>query len=190
VKVDPVRLGAVGVVFAGIIGLLAWKGASALPGEIEREQREICLPLEPDPGWKVRPAQDFTLKDYAGRPISLSAYRGRVVFLNFWATWCPPCRDEMDSMERLALRMGEHKDFAMLAVSEDKSWDDVRRFFAGGSRMTILMDEEFRTAHSWGTEKLPETYLIDKQGQVRHYVINKRNWATPQAVACIESLLD
>jgi peroxiredoxin len=185
-----VKLAIGAAVFAVVMGMLAYEGVRSLPGEVAREQKQVCQPLEPDPGWQTIPAKDFTLKDYAGRPISLSAYRGRVVFLNFWATWCPPCRDEMDSMDRLARSLSKRDDFVMLAVSEDKAWDDVRQFFPRGTPMTILMDEDFRVGHSYGTEKLPETYLIDKQGNVRQYIINKRQWDSPQAVACIESFLD
>src|SRR5262249_52944116 len=81
------KLAAGAVVFLVIVGLLAYHGARALPGEVEREQKQVCMPLEPDPTWQIQPAKEFTLKDYSGRPISLSMYRGRVVFLNFWATW-------------------------------------------------------------------------------------------------------
>jgi cytochrome c biogenesis protein CcmG, thiol:disulfide interchange protein DsbE len=188
--VNPLKLAIGAAVFLAIIGVLAYEGVRALPSEVSREQAQMCAPLEPDPGWTVMPAKEFSLRDYRGQPVSLSAYRGRVVFLNFWATWCPPCRDEMDSMDRLARELGSRQDFVMLAVSEDKSWDDVRHFFPKGTPMTILMDEDYRIAHSYGTEKLPETYLIDKQGNVRQYVINKRQWDSPQAVACIKSLLD
>jgi len=184
-------------VFAVIMGMLAYEGVRALPGEVAREQKQVCQPLEPDPGWQPIPAKDFTLKDWRGNQISLSQYRGRVVFLNFWATWCPPCRDEMDSMMRLANSLKGHQDFAMVAVSEDKTWQDVKSFLAEGvarnmtlPNVTLLMDEDFRVGHSYGTEKLPETYLIDKQGNVRQYIINKRQWDTPQAAACIESFLD
>jgi thiol-disulfide isomerase/thioredoxin len=176
--------------FAIAIVALAWKGVEALPQEVEREAQQYCMPLEPHPTFTPRQAQDFSLKDYQGRTVSLSAYRGRVVFLNFWATWCPPCRDEMDSMDRLARALEGRLDFAMLAVSEDKGWDAVRSFFPNGTKMTVVLDDNWATAHAWGTEKLPETYLIDKHGMVQRYVINKRDWSSPQAMACIKSLLD
>ena len=194
---NPIKLGIGGAVFLAIIGVLAYEGVRALPAEVSREQAQMCAPLEPDPAWQVIPAKEFTLKDWQGRPISLSQYRGRVVFLNFWATWCPPCRDEMDSMFRLADSLKGDKDFAMVAVSEDKTWTDVTDFLKQGAarelrpqNVMVLMDENYKIAHSYGTEKLPETYLIDKQGNVRHYVINKRQWDSAQAVACIKSLLD
>ena len=196
---NPIKLAIGAAVFLAIIGVLAYEGVRALPAEVSREQAQMCAPLEPDPAWQVIPAKEFTLKDWQGRPISLSQYRGRVVFLNFWATWCPPCRDEMDSMLRLTDSLKNHSDFTMIAVSEDKNWQDVTSFLkegagAGGrlklDNLMLLMDENYRVAHSYGTEKLPETYLIDKQGNVRHYVINKRQWDSAQAVACIKSLLD
>ncbi|HJZ86397.1 MAG TPA: TlpA disulfide reductase family protein [Polyangia bacterium] len=171
-----------------LMGALAWPAAQALRPEVEREQKQICLPLEPQP-WTVRPARPFTLKDFAGRDISLDDYRGRVVFLNFWATWCPPCVDEMGALEKLAKAFKGRDDFVMLAVSEDQSWKDIRTFFPRGTALTVLMDQDWTVAHTWGTQKLPDTYLVDKQGKVRHYFMNKRDWSSPQALACIQSLL-
>src|SRR5262249_30581937 len=151
-----------------LLGALAWPAAEALRPEIEREQRQVCQPLSPDASWQPRPARDFTLKDPRGRAVSLSEYQGKVVFLNFWATWCPPCRDEMDSMLKLASVMSKRSDFAVVMVSEDKSWKDVLDFFPdkesrdSAKRVTFLMDDDWKVAHDWRTMKLPETYLIDK----------------------------
>jgi hypothetical protein len=96
----------------------------------------------------------------------------------------------MQSLERLAEALGDRKDFALVTVSEDKTWEDVRSFFPRGSRLTVLMDDDYKVAHSYGTQKLPETYLIDKSGKILHYVINKRDWSAPAALACVRSLLD
>src|SRR5262249_47493208 len=145
VKLGARELAAAAITVA-LVGTLAWRAVTALPTEVEREQRQICLPVEPAPGWEARPALPFTLRDYQGHEISLSRYRGSVVFLNFWATWCPPCVDEMQSLERLAAALGGRKDFALVAVSEDKSWDDIRTFFRQGSRMTVLMDDDWKVA--------------------------------------------
>src|SRR5438105_8925484 len=100
----------------------------------------------------VQAAKDFVSPAPDGKPVKLEAYRGRVVFLNFWATWCPPCLDEMASLEQLAGAFAARPDFALLAISEDKGWNDIRSFFQKGSRMTVLLDEDFRVAHEYGTQ--------------------------------------
>src|SRR5262252_4111411 len=109
-KID-VRTLVAALAFVLFMGALGWRAVSALPAEVERDQKQACLPLSPDPTWQPRPAKDFTLTDWKGRSISLADYRGRVVFLNFWATWCPPCRDEAESLERLATALEGNKDF-------------------------------------------------------------------------------
>lgn len=184
------RTGIAAALFTVALALFAWQAIAVLPAELERGKIQTCMPLEPDPSWQVQPAKDFSLPDYAGRSIALSSFRGRVVFLNFWATWCPPCVDEMASLERLTEALSSRKDFALVTISEDKGWDDIRTFFPRGTQLTVLRDQDWRVAHEWGTQKLPESYLIDKQGNVRYYIINKRDWANPGALACLRSLLD
>lgn len=90
-------------------------------------------------------------------------------------------------MEELA-RSIEHSDARMLAVSVDENWDVVRRFFANGTKIGVVLDESKEVPKKFGTEKYPETYLIDASGKVRHYFINKRDWSKPEALACLESL--
>ena len=134
-------------------------------------------------------APDFTLKDWSGKDISLSSLRGRVVLLNFWATWCSTCVVEMPSMERLK-NMQAGRDFTLLAVSVDEGWDDIRRFFQKGTKMTVVHDPEKKTPRLYGTEKFPETYIIDKEGNVRFYVVSNRDWDSPGMKACMDALID
>ena len=96
--------------------------------------------------------------------MSLSAQRGHPVMLNFWATWCPPCVDEIPALEDLARRI-DGTDLRLLAVSVDEDWDTVRRFFAKGTRIGVLHDASKELPKKYGTEKYPETFLIDAQGQ-------------------------
>ena len=183
--------------------LLSVAFARALPALVDREKtgreaamRGVCeLVLRPEEaapglgGSLPVPAPDFTLKDWAGREVSLSSLRGRVVLLNFWATWCPTCVVEMPSLERLkAMEAG--RDFSLVAVSVDEKWDEVRRFFREGTKMTVLLDEEKKVPARWGTEKFPETFLIDKEGRVRFYVVSDRDWSTPGMKSCIDALID
>jgi len=183
--------------------LLGVAFARALPAVVEREKvgrdnelRAVCdQTLRPEAtvpalgGPLPQPALDFTLKDYAGRDVALSSLKGRVVLLNFWATWCPTCVIEMPSLERLQT-LEKGKPFSLLAVSVDEKWDEVRRFFKDGTKMTVLLDAERKMPARYGTEKFPETFLIDKEGNVRFYVISDRDWASPGMRACIDSLID
>ena len=117
----------------------------------------------------------------------MSAQRGHPVLLNFWATWCPPCVDEVPSLEDLARKL-DGTDLRMLAVSVDDDWGAIRRFFPKGSAIGVLLDTSHDIPKKFGTEKFPESFLIDAAGRVRYYFINKRDWSRPEAVACLESL--
>jgi len=157
---------------------------------LARTRDGACAALQPDPLPEVLRSgapPDFQLPDAAGRTVSLSQQKGHPVFLNFWATWCPPCVDEVPAIEDLARRL-KGTDMRMLAVSVDDDWDKIRRFFAKGSDMGVLLDVSHDVPKKFGTEKYPETFLIDAAGRVRYYFINKRDWARPEAIACLESL--
>jgi len=157
---------------------------------VSRTRDGACRALKPDalPSFLQGPAApDFALPDGNGRVVKLSEQKGHPVFLNFWATWCPPCIEEMPSLETLAGSL-ESSDVRVMAVSVDDGWEPVRRFFAQGTKMSVLLDIAKDSPRKYGTEKYPETYLIDADGRVRYYFINKRDWSRPEAVDCLESL--
>jgi cytochrome c biogenesis protein CcmG/thiol:disulfide interchange protein DsbE len=157
---------------------------------LERTRDGACRALNPDAvpvALEGREAPDFQLPDASGQTVSLRAQRGHPVILNFWATWCPPCVDEVPAIEELARRL-DGTDLRMLAVSVDDDWAAVRRFFPKGTKIGVLLDTTRNVPKSYGTDKFPETYLIDAKGHVRYYFINKRDWARPEAFACLESL--
>ena len=131
-------------------------------------------------------APDFTIRD-SDHSVTLSQYRGKIVVLNFWATWCPPCVDDVPSIEDMA-RTIDGTDMRLLAVSVDDDWNAIRRFFVKGTKIGVLLDTSHNVPKTFGTEKYPETFFVDAQGRVRYYFINKRNWSKPEAVACLESL--
>ena len=119
----------------------------------------------------------------------MRSLRGHPVFLNFWATWCPPCTEEMPSMETLAVGIESlGSDIRTVAVSVDENWDVIQRFFVKGTKLGVLLDESRDVPKRYGTTQFPETYFIDARGFVRHYFINKRDWSRPEVVACLESL--
>jgi len=147
-----------------------------------------CRTLEPDPlSPKLRGlAPDFDLADSAGKRWSLKALRGRPVLVSFWATWCPPCVEEMPSLEAVARRLGDRA--TVLAVSVDENWDAIGKFFPQGTPLTVLLDPSRAAPASFGTSQFPESFLIDPRGQVRYAFINQRDWSIPEAAACIEDV--
>ncbi|UCE63013.1 MAG: TlpA family protein disulfide reductase [Nitrospirota bacterium] len=136
----------------------------------------------------VSPA--FQLLDLKGNQISLSDYNGKVVLLNFWATWCAPCRVEMPAMESLYQDL--HKEgFEVLAISIDPQGMVVTRPFqeAMGLTFTILHDSDFRVGAAYGARTLPMTYLIDRKGIIRQRIFGARDWNGMDARQLIRSLL-
>jgi cytochrome c biogenesis protein CcmG, thiol:disulfide interchange protein DsbE len=175
----------------GVVGaLLIVAYLSSLHAAVESEQAGACLALQPEP--LSGAARPFTLPDLNGERRSLKSFQGKVVLLNFWATWCPPCVEELPSMMQLQ-RTLDPRDFTMLTVSVDDTADVVKAFIArhrsiiGG--LQVLMDPSKKTPTGYGTSKFPETYLIDREGQLRFRFINKRDWSSPAAVACLRSLM-
>ncbi len=159
-----------------------------------RAAESACAGLRPEPvnavlGELPAAAPDFALKDYAGRDVRLAELRGNVVLVNFWATWCSTCVVEMPSMEKLVSRM-HGQPFRLLAVSVDEDWPTVRKFFAKGTPLEILLDPARAVPKLYGTDKFPESFLIDKQGTIRSYVVSNRDWSTGDVEACVRGLLD
>ena len=135
-------------------------------------------------------APEFTLSDLEGRDVSLKDYRGKIVFLNFWATWCPPCRNEMPSMEKL-YRQLDGSAFAMVAVDLQESSEQVRRFVeAAGFSFTVLLDTSGRTGASYQVSGIPTTYIIDKEGNVLAHTVGGREWYTPDMISLFGDLAE
>lgn len=177
-------------VTAVAVAVVAVQFMTAAAEDLVRTRAAACKALRPDPippSLQNVDAPDFELPDASGRTISLRSQRGHPVFLNFWATWCPPCTEEMPSLERMAAAL-EGSGISTLAVSVDESWNEVKAFFAQGTKLGVLLDASKEVPKKYTTEKYPETFLIDAQGRVRHYFISKRDWSRPEAIACLESL--
>ena len=136
------------------------------------------------------PAPNFQLRDLNGRLVTLSDLRGKVVLLNFWATWCGPCRVEMPAMEEL-YRMFQRKDFEILAVSTDAEGVSVTKPFQQKNRLTfpILHDSDYRVGLTYGARSLPMTFMVDRQGIVRHQIFGARDWSAPEAQQLIQMLM-
>ena len=121
------------------------------------------------------PAPDFQLIDLQGNWQALPDYRGKVVLLNFWATWCGPCRVEMPSMERVYQDLKD-EGFAILAISSDPQGSIVTRPFVADQGLTfpILHDSDYRVSGSYGVRTLPMSFLIDQDGTLTQRVFGAR----------------
>ena len=138
------------------------------------------------PGAVDSPAAAFTLQGLDGKPLSLANYRGKVVLLNFWASWCMPCVEELPSL--LALH---HQDpnLVILAVSID---DDPTAYSTFIVRhhvdLITVRDPSQSAANLYHTDMWPETYVIDRQGMIRRKLVGPQEWTSPEIVGFLNSL--
>ncbi len=134
-------------------------------------------------------APDFTLQDTKGNKVTLSSLRGKVVLVNFWATWCPPCIEEMPSMERLHKYMAE-EDFVMLAINTEQNGRTVVPEFLKKSPYTfpILYDDKSVAQQQYGVYKFPESFIVGKDGTVVEKIIGPLDWSSSKTVAYLKSL--
>jgi peroxiredoxin len=170
---------------ARILAALA-AGVLALPGAGTLAQNPAGLPM--DVPNKPVAAFDFTAKDAGGQVYRLSELRGQVVLLNFWATWCTPCRAEMPAMQRLYEELAGTP-FKILAVSLQET---PARVLAFGRELELtfplLIDASGEIARSYATSALPTTYIIDKQGMIVRRALGARQWDKPAAIAFFRNL--
>lgn len=167
-----------GVAYFGAQGLQAAKsGEGKLAGTLLRVQARNERP------------EAFELSNLQGEKVSLASLKGKVVFVNFWATWCPPCVEEMPSMRRLREKFADDDRFVMLAISADEGWEPVRKFFATDKPpFPVLLDANGALAKKYGTEKFPETYVII-DGKLVGYIVGPRDWDAWYAEAYLRALL-
>ena len=135
------------------------------------------------------PAPDVVLKYESGQTINLSDYKGKVVFLNFWATWCLPCVKEMPEMQTMNATFKDRK-FQMLAVSVDLSWDKVNSFYKQHNlELPTFLDPGHQVTNTFKVYKFPETFIIDANGFVVKHRIGEDRWASAQNIAYVDSLI-
>jgi len=129
-----------------------------------------------------RLAPDFVLRTLDGRDVRLSDYRGHVVFLNFWATWCGPCKVEMPAMERL-YQDYRRQGFVILAVSSDPEGAAVTKPFRDSLELSfpIAHDPEMVVGRMYGVRTLPVTFLIARDGMITHQIFGMRDWQDPES---------
>ena len=135
-------------------------------------------------------APNFRLPNLKGEEISMAGLAGKVVFINFWATWCTPCRAEMPSMEAL-YRDFKDKGLEILAVSSDMEGAAVVRPFVQelGLSYPTLLDPDFRVDDKYLIQSVPTTVLVDRDGVITHRLVGSRDWNAPESRDLIEKLL-
>jgi cytochrome c biogenesis protein CcmG/thiol:disulfide interchange protein DsbE len=154
-----------------------------------REERDSTLktarPIQP--GLEV---PDFTFPDLNGNEVSLTDYRGKVVLVNIWATWCPPCRQEMPSMQRLYEKF-KGENFEILAVSIDSEGREAVAPFMRKMNLTFpaLLDPGETIRPLYGITGVPESFIIDKKGILVEKIIGPINWATPEVFLFFKDLI-
>lgn len=140
----------------------------------------------------VIPASDFELEDMDEEKVKFSKYLGKVVLLNFWATWCPPCVREMPSMEKLHQQVNA-ENFKVIAVNQ---MEDVDQVFAFTGQLDIypsfeiLFDKTSKVSQDYAVRGLPTTYLIDKQGNIRYRAVGGREFNHPEVIKIINKLIE
>ena len=139
--------------------------------------------------WRGGPAPELVLQALDGPAHRLADYRGRVVLVNFWATWCVPCRDEMPSIQRLKEKLGG-RPFEVLAVNLDEPEARVRKFLTQMKvDFTVLLDPEKKAARAWDARILPASFVIGPDGGVRYSLVGELDWARDHVVSRISELL-
>lgn len=136
------------------------------------------------------PAPDFLLEDVDRKVWRLSDLGGRVLVVNFWATWCPPCRRELPSLEMLYRAAGP-KGVSVLGVNAGESWDTVAAFIAGlepALTFPILMDEKGGVMREWQVKALPVTYVVDRSGRIVLRALGGRDFSRPDAIEDVSRL--
>jgi thiol-disulfide isomerase/thioredoxin len=137
----------------------------------------------------TRAAPPLALNDLDGKPWQLSALQGRAVLLNFWATWCEPCREEMPSLQALA-RRHEADSLLVLMVNYRESEPGIRRFLERTPlALPVLLDSDGSAARAWTQRVFPTTVLIDRSGQPRHQVVGAVDWNGDEARQWVRELL-
>ena len=142
--------------------------------------------LTPIPGKVMAP--DFTLPDTNGKTHHLSDYRGRPVIINFWTTWCPPCREELPSMNR-AWHLLEEEGIAMLAINMGEDEDTIFIFSADyPTDFPVLMDQSGEVIEQWPVKGLPTTYVIAPDGTIAYRAIGSREWDAKELLDSVRAL--
>ncbi len=182
-KEKPINLTAAFIVFLIITTLLVvWSLKQNNPFFQSANQAPVRVGL---------PAPDFTFPGLDGKKVSLSDYRGKVVFVNIWATWCPPCVEEMPSMQKLYQKL-KGENFEILAVSIDSKGAKVVAPFMKKYQLTFpaLLDSMGTIKRIYKTTGVPESYIIDRDGILVKKVLGPLDWSQPDILRLFRDLIE
>ena len=139
--------------------------------------------------WSGGATPPLALQDLDGKPHRLEDYRGKVVLINFWATWCEPCREEMPSMNKLRASLAGQP-FAVLAVNLAEPEARIRRFMEQVPLgFQVLLDRDTAVAKAWKARILPASFLLDRDGRIRYSVLGEIDWTQDRVREAIAALL-
>jgi thiol-disulfide isomerase/thioredoxin len=178
------------IMFTGVELHLFYNGFFAIAGsrdqELERLFSNIGILKIPHISQPV----EIQLKDVFGNTVSLSDFRGKIVFLNFWATWCPPCVIEMPSMQKLHRRFKD-KNFIMVAINSQETEAQVKSFFNKYKlSFTALLDSSAEVGAWFDVNAFPTTFVLDKKGRIIGRALGPREWDSQASVALFDYLID
>ena len=197
--------GAVALIGVAVFALFLWMVPNAAARELAAACRGLRAEVELNPALcpggqscaAPVPAPEFTAMDITGKMVKLSDFRGKVVLLNFWASWCGVCKTEKPGLNAMASEMANRDDFVVLALASDHAPADamtaVLDTLAPGALPEggAAGDENIgKITASWGIKAVPESALIDRKGNIRAYFVNKRDWESPVARTCLRSVID
>ncbi len=176
-----------GLPFAGGLGVLAYLQSSRLPATAGTGALPLVMHAQP------LPLPQLQVLDGGGRPVELASLKGKVVLLNIWATWCPPCRQEMPSLDRLQSLLGG-ADFQVVALSVDagtKGMDLVKSFYAssGITQLAIYQDADATAVFNLKVVGVPSTLLLDRQGREIGRMSGTAEWDAPKIVDALRALM-
>ncbi|GBE37062.1 thiol-disulfide oxidoreductase ResA [bacterium BMS3Bbin07] len=136
-----------------------------------------------------REASPFSLKDLKGQEVSLMDFRGKVILLNFWATWCPPCISEIPKLNNLRKAYAD-KNFEIIAVSTDRSLSTIKKFIRKHPvSFVVLHDSSIKVSRKYNVFSIPTTFLIDKKGKIVEKFLGEYDWNSPEIRKKIDELL-
>ena len=148
---------------------------TAISAEVESYDEDIRL--------------EFTLPDFTDKTHTLADYKDKVILVNFWASWCPPCIYEMPELTQLKQQMAD-KPFEIIAINVGEKKYRVRKFAKLiNFELTVLLDTSNETFHDWGVQTLPTSFLVDTTGRVRYRIRGNPGWQQKPTVTLIESLM-